>query len=169
VLVETDAANAPEVARRLSDELEPFAVTVDSTAERLAAYRQVANTYLATFQTLGSLGLLLGTVGLTAVMLRGLVERRAELALLSAIGFRQAQRLKLVLAENAALLLVGLLAGTACALVGVLPAAIAEARPLHLGGLAVTLAAVSLSGLLILTLAIWLGGRRIQPADLRRE
>src|SRR5262249_4064083 len=64
VLVETDAQHADEIRRRLSDELEPFAVSVDSTIERLAAYRQVANTYLSTFQTLGSLGLLLGTIGL---------------------------------------------------------------------------------------------------------
>ncbi|MGB7158431.1 MAG: FtsX-like permease family protein, partial [Tepidisphaeraceae bacterium] len=169
VLGDTDAGKAEEITRRLGEELEPFAVTVDQTADRLAAYREVANTYLATFQTLGALGLLLGTVGLTVVMLRGLIERRAELALLSAIGFSQVQRLKLVLMENGSLLLIGLLAGTACALVGVMPAAIAEARPLHLGGLAATLVVVSLSGLLILTLAIWLGGRRIEPADLRHE
>jgi len=74
-----------------------------------------------------------------------------------------------VLVENAALLVVGLLAGTICALVGVMPAAIVESRPLQLGGLGVTLAAVLLTGLLILTIAVWLGGRRIQPADLRRE
>jgi len=113
--------------------------------------------------------LLLGTVGLTAVMLRGLFERRGELALLSAIGFRHAQRLGLVLAENGALLIVGLIAGAGCALVGVLPVAFAEDKPLHLGATIVTLAVVSLSGLSILTLAIWWGGRKIQPADLRRE
>src|SRR4051812_7421507 len=87
VLAGTDAAHADEVQRKLGEELDAFAVTIDSTADRLAAYRQVANTYLSTFQTLGSLGLLLGTAGLAVVLLRGLVERRAELALLSAIGF----------------------------------------------------------------------------------
>jgi hypothetical protein len=169
VLADTAAANADDLRRRLGEELEPFAVTVDSTAERLAAYKQVANTYLATFQALGSLGLLLGTVGLTVVMLRGLFERRAEMALLSAVGFSHARRLKLVLAENGSLLMAGVVAGTACALVGVMPAAVSEGRALHLGRVAVTLAAVSLIGLAILTVAVWLGGRKVRPADLRRE
>ena len=76
--------------KRLNTELEGYAVTVDTTAARLAAYAQVANTYLSTFQTLGSLGLMLGAIGLAVVLLRGLVERRAELALLTAIGFAPA-------------------------------------------------------------------------------
>jgi ABC-type lipoprotein release transport system permease subunit len=169
VLADTSADNVQELRRALGEELEPFAVTADSTAERLTAYKQVANTYLATFQALGSLGLLLGTVGLTVVMLRGLFERRAEMALLSAVGFSHARRLKLVMAENATLLLAGVLAGTVCALVAVMPAAVSEGRALRLGGVALTLAAVSLVGLAILTIAVWLGGRNVRPADLRRE
>ena len=47
------------------------------------------NTYLSTFQTLGALGLLLGTVGLAAVLLRNALERRRELALLRAVGYRR--------------------------------------------------------------------------------
>jgi ABC-type antimicrobial peptide transport system permease subunit len=169
VLVETDASHASEIARRLGRELDAFAITVERTNDRLAAYREVANTYLSTFQTLGSLGLLLGTVGLAVVLLRGLIERRSELALLSAIGFRPARRLALVLGENLSLLLAGLIAGTGCALVGVLPAVISTGRAVHWRGLVIALAAVLLSGLLVLALAAWAGGRRIMPADLRRE
>jgi putative ABC transport system permease protein len=169
VLIETDASHAEEIQRRLSQELDAFAVTVESTAQRLAVYRQVANTYLSTFQTLGSLGLLLGTVGLAVVLLRGLIERRAELALLSALGFRPARRLGLVLGENASLLIVGLLAGTVCAMVGVIPAVMSAGRSIRLTGLLAALAAVLLSGLIVLAAAAWLGGRRISPADLRRE
>jgi hypothetical protein len=169
VLADTSADNVQELRRALGEELEPFAVTADSTAERLTTYKQVANTYLATFQALGSLGLLLGTVGLTVVMLRGLFERRAEMALLSAVGFSHARRLKLVMAENATLLLAGVLAGTVCVLFAVMPAAVSEGRALRLGGVALTLAAVSLVGLAILTIAVWLGGRNVRPADLRRE
>ena len=51
------------------------------TAERLAEFHAVENTYLSTFQTLGGLGLLVGTVGLAAVVLRNVLERRRELAL----------------------------------------------------------------------------------------
>jgi hypothetical protein len=169
VLVETDGAHADEIARRLGQELDGFAVTVDSTADRLAAYKQVANTYLSTFQTLGSLGLLLGTIGLAVVLLRGVIERRSELALLSAIGFDPARRTRLVLGENVALLLGGLVAGTVCALIAVLPAIISAGRSISYGGLAIALAAVLLCGLIVLTGAAWLSGRTISPADLRRE
>lgn len=169
VLVETDAAHAEEIARRLGQELEPFAVTVDSTADRLAAYKQVANTYLSTFQALGSLGLLLGTIGLAVVLLRGVIERRAELALLAAIGFAPARRVRLVLAENVVLLAAGLGAGTLCALIAVLPAVISAGRSLHYGGLVAALAAVLASGIVVLAVAARFGGRNITPSDLRRE
>jgi hypothetical protein len=103
------------------------------------------------------------------VLLRGLVERRAELALLTAIGFAPAARVKLVLAENAFLLVVGLFIGAGCALVGILPALRGGARTINLAGLAGTLAAVLVIGLAGLAVAVWLGQRRITTADLRAE
>ena len=103
-------------------------MTVDRTADRLASYAQVKNTYLSTFQTLGSLGLMLGTIGLAVVLLRNLVERRAELALLAAIGFRRGARLRLVLWENGFLLVAGLLMGCGCAMVAVFPSLITSGR-----------------------------------------
>ena len=169
VLAETNGGKVTDLQRALADELEPFAVTIDRTTDRLAAYQRVANTYLSTFQTLGSLGLLLGTIGLAVVLLRGLFERRAELALLAAIGFGPAARLGLIVGENAALLLTGLTAGTACALVAVLPRALSSGQGIEMSGLAAALAAVLVTGLLVLASAAWFGGRNIVPADLRRE
>ena len=81
----------------------------------------MANTYLSTFQVLGSLGLMLGTIGLAVVLVRNVIERRPELALLSALGFRPADRSRLVLSENAFLLAIGLGVGTALAILGVAP------------------------------------------------
>ena len=75
-------------------------VEVTSTAERLKSYLDVENTYLATFQALGGLGLLLGTLGLAVVLLRSVWERRGELALLRALGYRHSALGWLVLAEN---------------------------------------------------------------------
>ena len=88
---------------------------------RLANFLAVQNTYLSTFQTLGGLGLLLGTIGLGTVMLRNVIERRAELALLRAVGFRPSAIRRLVLFENAFLLACGLVVGTASALLAMLP------------------------------------------------
>jgi ABC-type lipoprotein release transport system permease subunit len=169
VLIEANAEDAPEVQKRLNTELEGYAATVDTTAARLAAYATVANTYLSTFQTLGSLGLMLGAIGLAVVLLRGLVERRAELALLTAIGFRPGARVRLVLAENAFLLVIGLAVGAGCALLGILPTLTSGARTMNLPGLAATLAGVLAIGLAGLAVAVWVGQRRITTADLRAE
>ena len=70
----------------IEDALTDFGADAIGTAERLAAFHRVENTYLSTFQTLGGLGLLLGTVGLATVLLRNALERRRELALLGAVG-----------------------------------------------------------------------------------
>ena len=170
VLVETTSAeDAAEVKQRLNSELDEYAVTTDTTAARLAAYATVANTYLSTFQTLGSLGLMLGAIGLAVVLLRGLVERRAELALLTAIGFRPGARVRLVLAENAFLLVIGLLVGAGCALLGILPTLTTASQTVNLPGLVTTLAAVLVIGLAGLAVAVWIGQRRITTADLRAE
>jgi putative ABC transport system permease protein len=94
---------------------------VTASAQRLAGYFAVVNTYLTTFQALGGLGLVLGSLGLSVVLLRAVWERRAELALFRALGYRRSALGWLVLAENGFLLLVGLGAGTASALLSVAP------------------------------------------------
>lgn len=105
------------IERRLSD----FGVDAASTAERLAGFHRVEYTYLSTFQMLGGLGLVLGTLGLGAVLLRNVLERRRELALLRALGYRQADFFAMVVAENVFLLMCGLAAGTFCALLAIAP------------------------------------------------
>jgi ABC-type antimicrobial peptide transport system permease subunit len=94
---------------------------VTPSLDRLADFIAVQNSYLASFQSLGALGLLLGTFGLAAVQLRNVVERRGELALLRAAGFRKARLALMVVAENAALLVGGLVLGTATASAAVIP------------------------------------------------
>jgi len=109
------------LVRVLEKSLNPYGFDVERVADRIAAFLVVQNTYLSTFQALGGLGLLLGTLGLATVMLRNVVERRSELALLRAVGFRTSGLSIMVLAENAMLLFWGLAAGTICALLAMLP------------------------------------------------
>jgi hypothetical protein len=110
-----------QLADLLETRLAPFGFDAEPVADRLAAYLAVQNTYLSTFQTLGGLGLLLGTFGLATVMLRNVIERRAELALFRAVGFRKSALAWLVLCENTLLLLWGLAAGTISALAAMAP------------------------------------------------
>jgi putative ABC transport system permease protein len=105
----------------LESQLSDSGFDAEPVAARLADFLAVQNTYLSTFQTLGGLGLLLGTVGLATVMLRNVLERRSELALLRAVGLQPASVLQLVWWENFFLLAAGLAAGTASALLAMQP------------------------------------------------
>lgn len=89
----------------------------------LAELMQVQNAYISTFQTLGGLGLLLGTFGLAAVQFRNVVERQGELGLMQAVGFTRSRLARLVLLENGWLLLAGLGTGLFAALFTTLPLA----------------------------------------------
>ena len=109
------------LATILEGALTPYGFDAERVSDRIAAFLIVQNTYLSTFQSLGGLGLLLGTLGLATVMLRNVVERRSELALLRAVGFQSRSLSVMVLAENAMLLVWGLLAGTVSALLAMLP------------------------------------------------
>ena len=124
LLVNAPPARAGELAAIIEDRLTDLGADATPTGERLAEYHRVENTYLSTFQTLGGLGLLLGTVGLAAVLLRNVLERRRELALLAAVGYSRSRLLTIVIAESAFLLTCGLVAGAVCALVAIAPAAI---------------------------------------------
>ena len=120
-LIHTPANKESEVRRVLELAYADRGFQATPTAERLQSFLAVENMYLSTFQALGGLGLILGSLGLAVVLLRGVWERRGELALLRALGFRRATLSFLILAENAFLLLVGLLSGTLSALIAVAP------------------------------------------------
>jgi len=151
-LVETeDEAVGPALEEQLGD----AGFDAGRTADRLAGYLVVENTYLNTFQTLGGLGLLLGTLGLAVVMVRNVLERRAELALLQAVGFNKPSISWLVLAENAFVLLFGILIGTVTALLAALPQLLSGmAQP----------PVMSLSATLLLILALGLSAGAVAVA-----
>ncbi len=121
LLVETEAGSVAQAEESIENALADYGATATPTAERLAQFHQVENTYLSTFQMLGGLGLLLGTVGLGAVLLRNVLERRRELALMRALGYLERDFLAMSMAENVMLLTVGLVTGAACAFLATLP------------------------------------------------
>ena len=145
-MIEAAPANQAEVTSHLEDRLSDYGLDVTSTLDRWASYHQVENTYLATFQALGSLGLLLGTIGLGAVLARNVLERRRDLGLLSAVGFTPANIRGMVLSEGLALVVGGTLLGAACAIVAVWPAIQDRAQAVPLGSLSALLAAVVATG-----------------------
>jgi ABC-type antimicrobial peptide transport system permease subunit len=124
LLVSAPASRQDEIASTVEDRLSDFGADATPAAARLAEFHKVENTYLSTFQALGGLGLLLGTIGLSAILLRNVFERRRELALLGAVGYQPRNLVTIVLAENLFLLCAGIVAGTLCALIAIAPAAV---------------------------------------------
>ena len=158
-----------EMASILEGQLEDYGFDVVSTQERLAGFLAVQNTYLSTFQSLGALGLLLGTLGLAVAQLRSVIERRGELALLRSVGFRRSRLAQMVLGENAILLLGGLGIGTLAALVAVLPHYFLQAAEVPWATLLELLGAVLLAGLLAGWLAVRAVGRGALLPALRGD
>ncbi len=134
-----------KLSGQLTQGLQDFGFEVMPAARRLALFQNVENTYLSIFQALGGLGLLLGSAGLGVVVLRNVLERRGELALLRAVGWQQGALLRLVFIEHAALALAGLGIGVIAGLIAIVPSLLKAQAPLS--SLTLTLGIVAVSAL----------------------
>lgn len=164
-----DPARIETVAATLSRATQDYGVQWVPAARRLAAFNAVQNTYLNTFQVLGGLGLVLGSLGLGVVVLRNVLERRGELGLLLAVGFRPRELKWLVLSEHGLLLLMGLFIGCLAAFIAVLPTLLTPGAVVPVRSLLWTLGGILLSGLVWTWVATWLALRGRLLDALRNE
>jgi hypothetical protein len=142
---------------------------VQSSQAILARLLGVQNTYISAFQSLGALGLLLGTFGLVAVQLRSVLERRRELALMQAVGFSQARMARMLTLETAMLLLGGMFIGVATAAIA-LVAYIFEVGPqLSIFNPVLMLGLVLAAGFIAALLAVRAAARQALLPNLRSE
>ena len=118
-LIKTPPALREETAQVLEKTLGDYGFDLASASARLASYRAVENTYISTFQSLGGLGMLLGTFGLALVLFRNIIERRGELATLRAFGFRRRLLSRMLFLESCFLLVIGMLIGLAAGLAAI--------------------------------------------------
>ncbi len=146
-LLRTPPGDVQRVTEVLEDRLGDQGFDATQTSVVLGGLMALQNTYLRTFQMLGALGLLLGTFGLSAVQLRSVLERRGEMGLLRAAGFRRRRLAQLVLLENVFLLLAGLFVGVIAALIAVVPHMFGGGATVPFAELAALLAMVLLTGL----------------------
>lgn len=145
--VEAPPSALSDLTSTLESSLRRYGFDVQRTAVRLRRFADVQNTYLSTFQTLGGLGLLLGTIGLGVVLLRNVLERTGEVATLRAIGFKRSVLSRMLVVENGFLLVIGVSIGTVSALVAVAPHLIDAGGRIPSLSLVLTLAIVVLVGL----------------------
>jgi hypothetical protein len=121
MLVDVPEASAADADRMLSKSLREYGIDLAPAAKRLAEFMAVENTYLSIFLALGGLGIILGSIGLGIVVLRNILERKQEMAMLRAVGFNRPSLQWLVLVEHLVLLGMGFACGGASALVSVWP------------------------------------------------
>jgi putative ABC transport system permease protein len=152
-LIDTPADKAQSVSRLLSERLRDFGFDVTAAPARLAAFSAVENTYLSIFQMLGGLGLILGSLGLGMVVLRNVLDRRGELAMLRAVGFDKDALKSMVFSEHATLMFTGLALGVAAAIVAVAPALSSPGAKVPYVSLALTITAIAAAGVLWIWLA----------------
>ncbi|MDP6154238.1 MAG: ABC transporter permease, partial [Phycisphaeraceae bacterium] len=145
-LIDCPTDRVDEVSATLTRALEDVGLSLERTGDRLARFNTVQNTYLTIFQALGGLGVVLGSFGLGAVVLRNVLERRRELATLVAVGFTRGKVRGLVIAEHAGLLAGGLLVGALSAAAAVLPVAPQDAGASMWLATGLTLGGVALAG-----------------------
>lgn len=94
---------------------------VELTREVLAGFHRIENTYIAIFNVLGSLGVVLGSLGLAIVVARNLRERRGEFAVMTAIGLPATVLGRMVYTEFGRLVAWGIVVGTVASLVAIIP------------------------------------------------
>lgn len=135
------------ILQALSLAFQDVGMQVTATEERLARFDRVENTYLSIFLSLGGLGVVLGMSGLGVVVMRNVMDRRNEMALLQAVGFRNGTIRAMLLGEHVILILYGLFSGVFSGLVALFPTLMRSANPIPWALLGLLLLAMLASGI----------------------
>ena len=116
-----DATAAGRAADAITAAWADAGVTVTRTIDRLQSLQAVQNTFLAGFQALGTLGLVLGAAGVAAVQFQSVLERLGGLGLMAAVGFTAARLRLVVVLETLLMVVLGLAVGTLAGCLAVVP------------------------------------------------
>jgi putative ABC transport system permease protein len=128
-----------------------------TAANRLAEFNSVTNTYLSIFLALGTLGLILGTVGLAVVLARTILERKNEIVLMQSLGFTRKQLGGLLIREYAILLVWGIMIGFVSAVVAVLPNFLAPGSEVSFLSVFLIVLVILINGMIWISLLSWVG------------
>ena len=167
-LVDAHPDSAAETAARLNRDFARYGMDAVTTVDRLRQFYAVITAYLAMFLVLGALGLVLGAGGTGIVVLRNLYERRAEIGLFHALGYKPSTVMRLLLLEHGALVLAGTLFGVVASAASVLPLVILSSTVVSLPLQAALLAAILCANMACL-IAMLLAGLPANPIGGLRE
>lgn len=146
-LIDGDPLKDSTMTAELNNLFRDYGWTMEQSIDKLMEFKTVENTYLTIFLVMGALGLLLGTIGAAIVLARNIQDRKHEIALLLATGYKKVHILRMLFRENSTLLFAGLLGGVVAAMIATLPSVIANFHALPLTFLFLSLIAIVLNGL----------------------
>ena len=152
--IDADWEHSDEQAKQLMKKYRDFGMEAVSTEQILAQYHEVENTYLAIFLVLGGLGLILGSAGLGLVLALNVIDRKGELAMMRAVGFRKPQLMRMLFFEHGLLLLAGLFCGVVPALWAVFPSIVMQGGSFPYAIIVLMILAILISGLLWIRFAV---------------
>ncbi|MCC6697345.1 MAG: ABC transporter permease [Candidatus Hydrogenedentes bacterium] len=168
-LIDAPEEKTAGIESRLRRDYERYGFDVEPASKRLEEFYAVESTYLAMFLVLGGLGLAVGSLGMGVVVLRNLLERRGEVALLRALGFGRGHVYDMLFIEYGTLLTVGLGIGAVASAVSILPALQAAGGGVSVGSLCFVLLLIVVAGGGLSAAAILTGVRMNDPGALRNE
>lgn len=168
-LVDVPKTIRESVISKLTWGLQDFGIQVTLSADRLAQFAQIENTYLSIFLILGGFGLVIGSLGIGIVVVRNVMERRGEIALLRAIGFEVKIVIRMLLVEHLTLFFVGTLCGFFASFFAVLPAILSPGKAVPFFTIFMTLIFILVSGFLWVVVATKWATRGNLLVALRQE
>lgn len=151
-LIDSKKANENAVENELKQSFRDYGWEIVPAAQWLAEFNSIENTYLSIFLVMGAFGLLIGTVGLGVILVRSILERRNEIALLKAVGFGKKLIFKLFINEYTSLLLAGILIGVITATIAILPSLISPNTGISFTTIGIVLILLIVNGLFWITL-----------------
>ncbi len=169
MLIDAPINRSGEVKSALEQRFSDEGIDLRLATAELDDLLAIQNTYLSTFQSLGGLGLLLGTVGLAVVQLRNVIERRGEIALMNTMGYASSRIARIVLYETMWLLGLGLVVGMVAASIAIAPHLFRGQATLPLLALTLMLLAIIVCGIASSVLAVRAAQRTPVLSTLRRE
>ncbi|WP_340110847.1 FtsX-like permease family protein [Maribellus mangrovi] len=154
-LVDGDRENEQAIGDELQSVFRDYGWEMELAAKRLVEFYSVTNTYLSIFLALGTLGLILGTIGLAVILARTILERRRELAMLQAIGFRINTIFRMLVDEYLTLLLTGVIIGFATAVIATLPSFLSTNTDVSISTVVLVVVLILINGIVWITGLSW--------------
>lgn len=100
------------IAEKLEIELDSLSIDTKSVKETVEKKIALEQSYTSLFQLYLTIGLIVGIASLGIISARSVIERKWEIGILRALGFKRRTVLKLFIIENSYISLIGILIGT---------------------------------------------------------